>query len=96
MKYYIKTIWKQEVLKIYIREDYFNEDLAGIRKLEISDFSIDILKEYLIISHYIVKDNERKNMTIRTSIWKNEDNKQKIIFIKEQYRRKNINKELII
>lgn len=78
---------------IYKREDYFNEDGAGIRELKIVDFSIDILEKDLVLSHYKVIDNERKNTTLRTSIWKKENNKWQIYFhqgtvSKEKYNEK--------
>lgn len=66
--------------RCFLGEDYFKGEGAGKRRLEILEFGIKEISHGKVLSIYKLMDYERKNITLRSSIWIYEDDRWQIYF----------------
>jgi hypothetical protein len=65
---------------IWYREDFVGEGGAGVRELSLYNFEIHPLSDDVVLTTYRVKDETRKQSTLRSSIWKLIDGSWQMFF----------------
>lgn len=65
---------------VWQREDFVGENGESVRQMSLSDFDIHPLAEGVVLTTYRVKDETRKQATLRSSIWKYIDDRWQMVF----------------
>ncbi len=67
---------------VHTREDVIHSliNMKENRNVKIYDFKIDLLKEDTVIAHYKSYETDLNQYALRTSIWRKEDLKWKMLF----------------
>ncbi|WP_456274730.1 nuclear transport factor 2 family protein [Bacillus sp. AK031] len=55
---------------VWLREDCLKDGGISVRDMSVNDFEIHPLAENVVLTTYRVKDNTKKQVTLRSSIWK--------------------------
>ncbi|MBP3041220.1 DUF4440 domain-containing protein [Bacillaceae bacterium Marseille-Q3522] len=65
---------------LWRRDDFFQEDGAGIVQMSLSQFEIHPLSDNVVLATYHLTDKKTQRHTLRSSVWKYIDGGWKMVF----------------
>lgn len=66
--------------KVWRRKDGLDSNGIGVVKMQLSDFGIHPLSENIVLTTYKIFNEEKRQHSLRSSIWKYEDSKWQMVF----------------